>query len=219
MLQLQDYTFSYSESSRYLWQPLNFTFEPGQIVVINGSNGSGKTTLLNSLCGIIPTAVKGKVHGQVLYLNKPLESSPLNRIAAEINILFQEPDKQIFMPVVEEEIAFGPENLRLSREVIRKRIELLLAELNIEHLRHKRTADLSFGQKKMTALAGILSMSPQVLLIDEFCAGMHDKAIKLAAAYVQKLKRSGKLIIFAEHHHSFQELADITINLDHFAQN
>ncbi len=198
---------------------MNYCFEAGQIVVINGGNGSGKTTLLNSLCGIIPTAIKGKVKGEIFYLDKKISSQPLNRTASEINILFQDPDKQIFMPVVEEEIAFGPENIHLPRETIIKRIDQLLARFNIEHLRYKKTSDLSFGQKKMVALAGILSMSPKVILIDEFCAGMHEKAINLVADYVQELKHAGKLIIFAEHHHSFQALADIQLDLDNFVQS
>lgn len=215
MLEVKNFSFSY-EGGDKLWKPINLLFKEGQVVAIKGKNGSGKTTLLNCLCGIIPAYTGGKQEGEILFRGKPISSNPLKRTATEINILFQDPDKQIFMPTVEEEIAFGIENLCLEREQIIVSVSLVMKKLKIEHLRYSKTASLSFGQKKMVVLAALLVMSPKVILVDEFCAGMEDSSISLFAEYVLEMKKEGKLVILADHHNTFAGPADLVVNLDRY---
>jgi energy-coupling factor transporter ATP-binding protein EcfA2 len=214
LLEVKNLTFRYPGNNEDLWKPLNFKAGRGELVLLKGRNGSGKTTLLNCLCGIIPQAIPGEMTGVVLYQDKPLTELSLKEIAPHINLLFQEPDKQIFMPVVEEEIVFGPENLCIEREEIGRRLEYILQRFRIGHLRQRKTAELSFGQKKLTVLAGLLAISPQVLLIDEFSAGMEENIISLFVDYLEELKKEGKLIIAAEHPVYLEQSADMIINLD-----
>ncbi|MBW6515006.1 MAG: energy-coupling factor ABC transporter ATP-binding protein [Candidatus Cloacimonetes bacterium] len=214
MLTLNNYTFRYPGDDKFLWQPLNFSFNRGEIILIKGSNGSGKTTLLYSLCGIIPQAISGEMKGEILFNQESVSNIPLKEIATEINILFQEPDKQIFMPFVEEEIAFGPENLALDREDIKRRIDNLLDRFDIVELRKRATASLSYGEKKLVVLAAILAISPAVILIDEFSAGIGDNMINRFVSYLRELKDEGKTIVLAEHHPAVREIAAKVIDLD-----
>lgn len=214
MLTIHNFTFRYSKESDFLWKPLNLSLDQGQIVLLKGKNGSGKTTLLHCLCGIIPQVISGDSQGHVLYNNQKLASIPLKSIAPEINLLFQESEKQIFMPTVEEEIAFGAENICIEKDEIASRVNLLLKKFNIKHLRYEKTANLSFGQKKLVVLTSILAMSPQVLLIDEFCAGMEGIIIKIFIDYIQELRAHGHLIVIAEHETVFDKISDMTICLE-----
>lgn len=214
LLETRDLTFRYPGKKEFLWKPLNIKAGRGEIILLKGRNGSGKTTLLNCLCGISPQGIPGEMTGEVLYQDKPLTELSLKEIAPHINMLFQEPDKQIFMPVVEEEIAFGPENLCLEREEIKRRLEYIQQRFNIGHLSEKKTADLSFGQKKLVVLAGILVMAPEVLLIDEFSAGMEENVINIFVDHIKELRSEGKLIIAAEHPAYLEHVADTIIDLD-----
>jgi len=214
MLEVRNLSFRYPNNDNFIWLPLNLLLRAGEVVVIQGSNGSGKTTLLHCLCGIIPQIITGEMKGEVLYLGESISALSLKEIAPKINILFQEPEKQIFMPVVEDEIAFGPENLALEREEILQRVNDLLKRFRIGHLRKSSTTNLSFGQKKLVVLASILAIAPEVILIDEFTAGMEDAVIDLFIEHLKELKKEGKLIILADHHSGLTELADQQINLD-----
>lgn len=214
MLRVSNLTFRYNQDSDFLWKPLDFKLEPGKALLVKGKNGSGKTTFLNCLCGIIPRVITGEMKGEINFRERPVSNLPLKEIAPEINILFQEPEKQIFMPIVEDEIVFGMENLCLGQDEIHQRLNILLKRLNIEHLRKMPTASLSFGQKKLVALASVLAISPALILIDEFSAGIEEGMITLFQDYVKELKAEGKSFVFAEHHNAFQELADLSIDMD-----
>ena len=214
MLEVKNLSFRYPNNENYLWLPLNFILNKGEIVLLEGGNGSGKTTLLYCLCGIIHQIITGEMEGEILYRDQSISSLSLKEMAPKINILFQEPDKQIFMPIVEDEIAFGPENMAKEREEIELRVAILLKRFRIEHLRKRATTTLSYGQKKMVVLASMLAMDPEVILIDEFTAGMEDAVIELFIDYIKELKHEGKLIILADHHSGLAKLADLQINLD-----
>ena len=214
MLTIKDLTFRYNPEKSYLWVPLSHTFREGDIVLIKGGNGSGKTTLLYTICGIIPRVISGEMQGEIVYNGKMVSGLPLNEIAPQINILFQEPDKQIFMPVVEEEIVFGPENLALDPHEIKMRLEKLLLRFNLTNLRKRATASLSFGQKKLVVLASILAISPAIILLDEFSAGLEEGMIVLLSNYLKELHSEGKTIILADHHPFFEDLAGTIIDLD-----
>jgi energy-coupling factor transport system ATP-binding protein len=213
MLKVRDLTFRYQGSDKPVWENINLSVERGQFAVVKGGNGTGKSTLLHCLCGIIPNAVHGNMFGEITWQNESLTGKPLKYIADKVNILFQEPDKQLFMPIVEEEIAFGPENFCLSSAEIRVRIAETLEMLGIENLRHDKTSTLSFGQKKLVALASILTISPDLLLIDEFSAGMSDSYVERMIKVFKQLSQLGKCIVFAEHDQRIIDLADVLLDL------
>lgn len=214
MLKVNNFTFRYTAETNFLWTPLNFSISEGEIVLLRGKNGSGKTTLLHSLSGIIPQAIDGELQGEISLRGRAVSSIPLREIAPYINILFQEPDKQIFMPSVEEEIAFGPENLCVERGEIERRLIEILDRLKLTEIRNRLTAELSFGQKKLVVLAGILAMKPGIILLDELSAGLEEGLIESITLYIQELKETGSSFILSEHHPAFDNLADQLIDLD-----
>ncbi|MDO9576553.1 MAG: ATP-binding cassette domain-containing protein, partial [Candidatus Cloacimonadales bacterium] len=111
MLQIKDLSFRYETSKKWLFQDFNFAAEKGEIVVISGDNGSGKTTLLNMICGVIPKMIKGDFSGEINLDDTAMKGLTLPQTAPLISLLMQEPDNQLFFPKVEQELAFGPENL------------------------------------------------------------------------------------------------------------
>jgi energy-coupling factor transport system ATP-binding protein len=217
VLNVKNFTFRYTAESGFLWNPLNFSVRAGEIILLRGKNGSGKTTLLQCLCSIIPQAIEGELRGEISFRGSPVTSRPLREIAPEINILFQEPDKQVFMPTVEEEIAFGPENLCVERGEIERRLNEILERLKITELRRRLTAELSFGQKKLVVLASILAMTPAIILLDELSAGIEEGLIESIGSYLVELKEIGRSFVLSEHHPAFAELADQIIDLDEMA--
>lgn len=142
---------------------LDFALYPGEKVGIKGTNGSGKTTLLQVMMGLIkPDAGVIKIFGR-----ERKEEKDFREVRRNIGLLFQDSDDQLFSPTVEEDIAFGPLNLKKSREEVRKIVEETCSLLCIENLRDRFSHTLSHGEKRLVALATILAMEPRVLLLDE----------------------------------------------------
>ncbi len=142
---------------------LDFNLYPGEKVGIKGTNGSGKTTLLHVMMGLIkPDAGVIKIFGR-----ERREEKDFREVRRSIGLLFQDSDDQLFSPTVEEDIAFGPLNLRKSREEVQRIVEEMCSLLCIENLRDRFSHTLSHGEKRLVALATILAMEPRVLLLDE----------------------------------------------------
>ncbi|MBN2461927.1 MAG: ATP-binding cassette domain-containing protein, partial [Candidatus Cloacimonetes bacterium] len=116
-------------------------------------------------------------------------------------------------PIVEHELAFGPENLKLPREEIRARIENTLLLLDISRLRDHETSTLSFGQKKIVALAALLTLSPQIYLLDEPGAGLSSDNIKKVKEIILNLARESRIVFIADHNSEILEISNRTINL------
>jgi len=140
---------------------------PGERVALAGQNGSGKTTLIKLLSGLLAPA-----GGQVRYRDKPLAGENLDRGRLEIGVLFQDPDDQLFMHTIIEDAAFGPRQQGLPQQEAQLAAGRALDRVGLLHLAYKAPHNLSFGQKKRAALAGLLAMEPQVLLLDEPTANL-----------------------------------------------
>jgi cobalt/nickel transport system ATP-binding protein len=134
----------------------------GDTVAIIGANGAGKSTLLMSLVGIVPIT-----EGTVMVDDLTLEKSTLARIRQKIGLVFQNPDDQLFMTHVYEDIAFGPRNYGAKEVEVRERVEKAMKQLDIKHLARRLPSKLSGGEKRMVAIAGVLAMDPVLMLFDE----------------------------------------------------
>jgi energy-coupling factor transport system ATP-binding protein len=212
MLLLNDICFNFPDSPK-LFNHFSFQAEPGNRVLIKGASGSGKTTLLNIICGVIPKVIKGNYSGTVKLNDLDINSLSLPQVSPHVSLLMQDPDLQMFFPTVEQEVAFGPENLKVKTAEIRNRISDALQMLGIEHLRYKETASLSFGEKKLVALASLLALDPEVFLLDEPAAGISSNQINNLKKVIDFLAGKDKLIFIAEHQGEFLELPDKTIEL------
>jgi energy-coupling factor transport system ATP-binding protein len=212
MIELEISRFGYLPEKPVI-RDVSLLAKAGDIVAVRGKSGSGKTTLLNIICGVIPKMISGELTGKILLDNNPISNLPLPQTAPHISMLMQEPDNQIFFPTVEQELAFGPENLKLVPPEINRRITSVLDLLKISHLRFDLTNVLSFGQKKLVALASILTLSPRILLLDEVSAGLSDFHLTNVRQLIDRMAAEGKTIILADHNETMCDLADKQILL------
>jgi cobalt/nickel transport system ATP-binding protein len=141
---------------------VSFEIAAGERVAILGANGAGKTTLLLAAVGVIPFA-----SGELEACGIPVQKATLVEIRQKAGLVFQNPDDQLFMPTVYEDIAFGPRNYGVPEADIKAQTGRVLSKLNIAHLENRLTGTLSGGEKRLAALAGVLVMEPSILLLDE----------------------------------------------------
>jgi len=198
LLCLQDMSFAYPGQAPLL-RNINLCLHPGEAAVLTGASGSGKSTLCAVISGIIPAHTAGRVHGAVLLAGKPLHTMRLPEVATRVGLLFQNPDTQLFSITVEDELAFAPENLCLDRLEIARRVDRALDITGIRHLRHARISRLSGGEKQLTALAAVLTLDAQLLLLDEPLAHLDQQAARRVISLAADLRRCGKAILWTAH--------------------
>lgn len=146
---------------------INFTAKPGERIAIIGANGAGKSTLFKHFNGILkPTS------GEILIKGRPISSENIMDVRKTVGVVFQDPDDQIFAPTVKQDVAFGPMNLGLGMEEIDKRVRESLETVRLTGFEERAPHHLSTGEKKKVAIAGILAMQPEVLVLDEPTAGL-----------------------------------------------
>ncbi|MCL2807257.1 MAG: energy-coupling factor ABC transporter ATP-binding protein [Coriobacteriia bacterium] len=156
-----DVHFTYQDGTEAL-RGLSFTLAHGEHVALLGPNGAGKSTAMLLSNGVLmPTS------GEVCVGDLTLSKETLVRIRQRVGLVFQDPDDQLFMTTVYDDVAFGPRNMKLPKEEVDKRVGEALAAVSLEHISKKAPQDLSFGQKKRIALATILAMQPDFLILDE----------------------------------------------------
>lgn len=164
---INDLIFYYPNSQRPALDGVNFGVQQGEFIGICGPTGAGKTTLSLCLNGIIPHAQAGRMAGGVRLQGVPLKEYTLPALAARIGSVFQDPEAQMVSLTVEEEIAFGLENAGVTPSVMQERIREVMDAVGITRLQERSLTLLSGGQKQRVALASILAMRPQVLVLDE----------------------------------------------------
>jgi cobalt/nickel transport system ATP-binding protein len=160
-LKAENLTVRYDDAVCAL-RDVGFSVRDGERVALIGANGAGKSTLLLTLVGVLPAE-----SGEISLEDVPVGKETLREFRRRVGMVFQNPDDQLFMPTVYEDIAFGPRNYGLSEEEIETRINGVLDRFGIARLRDRMTHKLSGGEKRLVALAGILVMEPSVLLMDE----------------------------------------------------
>jgi cobalt/nickel transport system ATP-binding protein len=195
ILELNDVSFRYPEGSRGLHQ-CSFAIGRGSRTVVLGANGAGKTTLFLHLNGILKPQ-----SGTVFFNGIPLDYSRqgLYNLRSRIGLVFQNPDSQLFSASVREDVSFGPLNLRLDSGAVRNRVEEALLAVGMTDCADKPVHNLSYGQKKRVCIAGVLAMSPEVLILDEPMAGLDIAMQEELATILDRLHADGMTIIIATH--------------------
>jgi energy-coupling factor transport system ATP-binding protein len=164
---IEGLTFRYSQALPAALRGIHVSFETGSVVGITGPAGAGKSTLLSCINGVIPHYIKGDLKGRVLLKRQEVSSLSFDKLAPFVGTVFQDVDFQTVSITVEEEIAFGPENLGIKPQEIETRIARSLDSTRITSLRNRAISTLSGGQKQRVAIAAVLSMLPELLLLDE----------------------------------------------------
>ena len=183
MLDVKNLTATYGDGTRAV-ENLSLHLEPGEKCALIGANGAGKTSLLLALVGALPA------EGTVTAAGVTLRKETLPQLRQRVGLVLQNPDDQLFLPTVERDVAFGPENLGLDREAVRQRTQAVLERLGIAHLKERSALRLSGGEKRMAALAAVLAMEPQVLLLDEPTAFLDPRARRRLLEVLQSLPQT-----------------------------
>lgn len=172
---------------------INLSIQDGEFVIVAGSNGSGKTVLMRHFNGLyLPT------HGKVLLDGKPI-TEDLTSVRKKIGLIFQNSDSQIVGQTVAEDVAFGPENLNLSRKEVDEQVKESLEAVGLSAFANQRPNTLSGGQKRKLAVAGVLAMNPKILIFDEPFTGLDYPGVVQVLKQIVQLHKSGHTIILVTH--------------------
>lgn len=190
LIEARDLGFRYPGDISAL-EGVSFSIEKGERISVLGPNGAGKSTLLLLLAGL-----REPTSGQVLVDGKALGRKSANELRRRIGVVFQDPDDQIFMPTVEEDVAFGPTNLGLEAIDVLKRTKEAILATGLSGYEKRQPHHLSLGEKKRVALAGIVAMSPSILLLDEPTSGL-DPAGKVEM--MRLLEKISETIVLVTH--------------------
>ncbi len=177
---------------------LEMVLEEG-FILLTGESGSGKSTLLRCLDGLVPHFHGGQALGEAEVLGLNLRQITPRRLAGRVAMVFQEPEMQMVMPVVEQEVAFGPANLGLEAAVVRQRTEAAMASLGISHVAHRHLDAISGGERQRVALAGALAMSPDLLVLDEPTSQLDPEGARQLRLCLDSLIAKGVSVVAAEH--------------------
>ncbi|MCC2508859.1 energy-coupling factor ABC transporter ATP-binding protein [Methanimicrococcus blatticola] len=202
VLSVKNLTYHYPKNKLAL-DDVSFDIYSGEKVAVVGPNGAGKTTLFLHM----NSTIKSKGH---IFINGKdvADMNPTERVK-EVGIMFADPDNQLFMPTVFDDVAFGPLNLGLSKEEVEQRVEEAIEMTGIADLKTRVPHHLSLGQKKKVVLASIISMKPKVLILDEPTANLDPKSKRDVLEIVNKLNADGMTIIISTHDvNLLSELAD-----------
>ncbi|MBT2762009.1 ABC transporter ATP-binding protein [Paenibacillus sp. ISL-20] len=201
IITIKNLSYQYPISESNALKNVNITIERGKLYALIGANGGGKTTLCNVIRGFIPHFYKGDLHGEVLIEGKDIREWEMGELSQKIGYVFQNPFTQIsgVKDNVFEEIAFGLENLGMEPALIREKVDQVINMLEIDYLRDKNPFELSGGQKQRVALASIIVMEPDVLVIDEPTSQLDPKGTEEVFKIIELMKKKGKTIILVEH--------------------
>lgn len=200
--------FAYPDSENFAVNGVSFSVKKGEFLSVLGHNGSGKSTIARLICGLLePDGGRIEVWG--------LDSSDKNNlteIRTHAGIVFQNPDNQMVASIVEDDVAFGPENLGVGREEIGRRIEWALSAVGMTEFRHATPSRLSGGQKQRIAVAGVLAIKPDIIILDEATAMLDPRGRREVIDVVKKLNREeGITVILITHFMEEALLADRAI--------
>ncbi|MDY6876142.1 MAG: ATP-binding cassette domain-containing protein [Chloroflexota bacterium] len=199
IIKVENLTFIYREAKEPALKNISLTVEAGEFVGVIGSTGAGKTTLCLALAGIIPFTVMGKMKGRVWITGMSTIEHEVSELAQTIGLVLQDAQAQLLMTDVEKEIVFPLENLALPREEIGQRLEAALELVHLQEFRQLHPFYLSGGQRQRVALASILAMEPDILVLDEATSELDPIGVEEVLSVVSELKARGKTIILVEH--------------------
>ena len=206
MIRIQDGNYHYTEETGI--HDIQLQIQKGETVGLMGPNGAGKSTLFKILVGLLPLS-SGQYHFKNWTIDQDFLKDPhrAGQLFQQVGLIFQNSDTQLFNTSVYDELALGPRQLGLAETEVQQRVKDTLGLLEIEHLRDRIPYHLSGGEKKLVAIASVLTMNPSLLLFDEPFNGLSPKYQKLIVTLLQELKTAGKTIVISSHH--FEQIAPI----------
>jgi ABC-type cobalt transport system, ATPase component len=204
MIEVKDVYFKYKDTQ--VLKDINVKIKEGESIALIGPNGSGKSTFLKLINGVVfPTQGTYCFNGDEINVKKLDNSNFSKFFHKKVGFIFQNSDAQLFCSNVYEEVAFGPRQMGLDEKEVDRRVCDCLKLLDIEDLKYREPYNLSGGEKKRTAIACVLSMNPEILVLDEPMNGIDPKGKKFLRELLIKLNLSGKTIICSTHDFQYVE--------------
>ncbi len=197
---ISNLTVNYTLEGEPALKNVNLEIDEGEFVLLVGRTGSGKSTLLNVINGVIPHVIEAQVEGSVNVYGVDVKNAQLKEITKHVGTVYQVPEDQIFALIVEDDVAFGPENMAIDPKEIKERVEWALKEVNLYDYRRSPTFLLSGGQKQRLVIAGALAMRPKLLILDEPTSMLDSLGTEEVFKTLKRLRDEyGMTIIMAEH--------------------
>lgn len=212
MIKLDDICFAYDSTP--VLKHFSTEIADGEFVVIKGDNGCGKSTLLNIINALEFAEIGTYTFDGTVIDKKAMKNEQFAKaFHQKIGYVFQNTDAQLFCSSVYDEIAFAPRQMQLDEAEIAKRVEDMLKLTGTEHLKERAPFHLSMGEKKKVAVASVLAMNPQVLILDEPMNFLDKKSRQWLVEFLNQMHSVGKTIIIVSHTDDFDKMADKVINL------
>lgn len=200
VIKTNNLTYTYPNKETPSLRDVSIDIEKGEFVLITGPSGCGKTTLCRCLNGLIPHFYQGEQKGEVIISGLKVKEHPIHELAKHVGLVFQNPENQLFALSVEKDVAFGLENLGVSREKMYKRVDRALNLTGISDLRERPPHELSGGQQQRVAIASVLAMQPEVIVLDEPTSFLDPLGAKNIFQVISDLNRNlGVTVILVEH--------------------
>jgi cobalt/nickel transport system ATP-binding protein len=217
LIELRNINFSYNDSGEKALEDVSLTLTSGNCYTIEGPNGCGKSTLFRIMMGLEkPESGIYRVDGEEITPQKLKKESLRQNFYRRMGFLFQNCEIQLFTQTVEDEIAFGLEQLRLPESEIHARVERYLERFQLQNLRNRAPFHLSGGEKKRLALAAVLAMEPEAILMDEPISGLDEEGQRWVSEFLLEMKAEGRLMVIATHNRALaQSVADVRITMQH----
>jgi len=200
VIEASDLWFKYVGSEDWVLKNINFRMREGETVIIMGPSGCGKSTLLYTLVGMIPHIIRGEMRGNMSVLGKSVLDSRPEELSRYIGFVFQNPELQVLMPTVIEELVFGLENMGLGREDIRGRVDEVLEFINFKGRELEDPHTLSSGEKQVLAIASVLALRPRILVLDEPTSMLDHVGTQRILSLIERLKRETNLSLLVVEH-------------------
>jgi len=200
VIETKGLTYTYPGAVKPSINNVSIKIEKGEFVLITGPSGCGKTTLCRCFNGLIPHFYQGKLEGEIKVAGLTVQEHPTYELARHVGMVFQNPENQLFALSVEKDVAFGLENLGLPRDEIRKRVDWALQITGIYDLRDRAPYELSGGQQQRVAIASVLAMQPEVMVLDEPTSFLDPLGAKKIFDVIHEINKNlGITIVLVEH--------------------
>jgi len=193
-------TFTYAGAGTPSMENISLSIEKGEFVILTGPSGCGKTTFCRCLNGLIPNFYSGELHGDLFVDEENVSGKSTAELSKHIGFVFQNPENQLFSLTVERDVAFGLENLGVPKEEAVTRVSWAMQSTGIEDLRNKAPYELSGGQQQRAAIAGVLAMKPNIIVLDEPTSFLDPKSAEEIVGVIARLNREYRITtILVEH--------------------
>ncbi|MGQ9640699.1 MAG: energy-coupling factor ABC transporter ATP-binding protein [Candidatus Bathycorpusculaceae bacterium] len=200
VIEAKNLTYTYPGATKPSIRDVSIKIEKGEFVLITGPSGCGKTTFCRCLNGLIPHFYQGELKGQITVAGFDVTKHPIYELAKHVGLVFQNPENQLFALSVEKDVAFGLENLGFPREEIRKRVDWAMELTSIYDLRERAPYELSGGQQQRVAIASVLALQPEVMVLDEPTSFLDPLTAKRVFDVIYELNRKlGVTVVLVEH--------------------